>query len=159
MQAFSPKMKSGWVLWRHKIRCIFYKFLQKVDKSLKKVLLNSFFLSMNSQAYNWARTTSGTGHYLLGVQVRKRQRLFFSSLVRAIHKMFRPHMTSTPNFHTPVEKGEDNWRGVWKNALSYFWLTTGFSFQIALHLLVKKRRIWHYIKCHLGPYFVHPFNF
>ena len=31
-----------------------------------------------------------------------------------------------------------NGSGVWKKALSDFWLTTGFLFQIALHLLVKK---------------------
>ena len=50
-------------------------------------------------------------------------------------------------------------KGVCKKALSDVWLTTGFSFQIALHLLVKKRRIWQYIKFHLGPYSMHPFNY
>ena len=48
--------------------------------------------------------------------------------------------------HLPINYVK--WRGTWKKALSNNWLTTGFSFQIALYLLVKERRIQHYIKCH-----------
>ena len=36
-----------------------------------------------------------------------------------------------------------NWRGAWKKALTDFWLTTTFSFQIAMYLLWNKRRNWH----------------
>ena len=44
-----------------------------------------------------------------------------------------------PQMKVLAEKGHNNWRGAWKKALSYVWLTTRFSFQIALYLLVKQK--------------------
>ena len=34
---------------------------------------------------------------------------------------------------------DTNWSGAWKKSLSDFWLTTGFSFQIALYLHVRQK--------------------
>ena len=49
-----------------------------------------------------------------------------------------------------------NWRGVWKKALSDVWLTTRFSFQIALYLLVKQKENLTLHQVSLRPFFCAP---